>query len=101
MNFRTTVFKRAHEIAKQTGRAFAICLVKAWQIYRLKKAMLKDKVRFAYEKADGSLRYAIGTLTGDLGIKGTGSPNFKTLAYFDVEANGFRCFKVENLIRIY
>jgi hypothetical protein len=63
--------------------------------------MLKGNVRFAYEKADGSLRYALGTLTGGFEIKGTGKPNFKTLAYFDVEANGFRCFKVENLIRTY
>lgn len=101
MSFRTTVFKRAHEIAKQTGKSFSICLVKAWEIYRLKKAMLKGRIRFAYEKADGTLRYAVGTLKGNFEIKGTGRPNYKTLPYFDVEANGFRCFKVESLIRIY
>tara|TARA_R110002049_G_scaffold80452_3_gene204620 strand:- start:1119 stop:1424 length:306 start_codon:yes stop_codon:yes gene_type:complete len=101
MNFRTTVFKRAHEIAKQTGKTFAICLVKAWQIYRLKKAMLTNKVKFAYEKADGSLRYAVGTLNGNFEIKGTGKPNYKTLSYFDIQAKGFRSFKIENLIQVY
>ncbi|WP_317207743.1 SH3 beta-barrel fold-containing protein [Parabacteroides distasonis] len=34
-------------------------------------------------------------------IKGTGSENYKTVRYFDVEANGFRSFKVENLITTY
>lgn len=59
-------------------------------------------ITFAYEKADGSLRKAKGTLK-DISnlIKGTGSENYKTVRYFDVEANGFRSFKVENLITIY
>ncbi len=99
--FRSQVFKRAHLIAKQTGKTFAICLVKAWQLYRLKKQMLKGKVKFAYEKADGTLRYAIGTLKGNFEIKGTGKPNLKALAYFDLEANSFRSFKIENLVRTY
>ena len=34
-------------------------------------------------------------------IKGTGSENYKTVRYFDIEANGFRSFKVENFITIY
>ncbi|KAA2218534.1 SH3 beta-barrel fold-containing protein [Maribacter flavus] len=101
MKFRSQVFKRAHEIARSTGKSFAICLVKAWECYRLKKAMLSNKVRFAYEKADGSLRYAWGTLKGELGIKGTGKGNLSTVAYFDIEANGFRSFRAGNLIRIY
>ena len=33
--------------------------------------------------------------------KGTGPENYKTVRYFDVEANGFRSFKVENLITTY
>ena len=48
------------------------------------------------------MRKAKGTLkdVSNL-IKGTGSENYKTVRYFDVEANGFRSFKVENLITIY
>lgn len=103
MNFRTQVFKRAHIIAKNTGKAFAICLIKAWECYRLKQAMTKQKVKFAYEKVDGSIRYAMGTLQdvfiGD--VKGLSSPNPKVVSYFDLDAMSFRCFKAENLIRIY
>lgn len=100
-SFRSQVFKRAHVIARNTGKAFAICLVKAWQIFRLKKRMARESVKFAYEKADGTLRYALGTLSGNYEIKGTGIPTYKTMAYYDMEANGFRSFKVENLIAIY
>lgn len=57
---------------------------------------------FAYEKADGSLRKAKGTLKDVQSlIKGTGSENYKTVRYFDVDANGFRSFKVENFITVY
>ena len=52
--------------------------------------------------ADGSLRKAKGTLKDVQSlIKGTGSENYKTVRYFDVDANGFRSFKVENFITVY
>ena len=101
-NFRTKVFKQAHELMRATGKAFAVCLPKAWALYRLTKRMRREIVTFAYEKAEASLRKAKGTLkdVSNL-IKGTGSENYKTVRYFDVEANGFRSFKVENLITLY
>jgi len=64
--------------------------------------MHRGIVTFAYEKADGSLRRATGTLKDVQSlIKGTGSENYKTVRYFDVDANGFRSFKVENFITAY
>lgn len=101
-NFRSKVFKQAYEMVKSTGKAFAICLAKAWAIYRLSKRMKSETVSFSYEKQDGSLRKAKGSLQ-DVSklIKGTGAENFKTVRYFDVDANGFRSFKVENLVTIY
>ncbi len=95
--------RRAWAIARATGKAFAVCLSKAWQLYRLTKRMRAGVVRFAYEKADGTLRRAAGTLndTADR-IKGTGRPDDgQTLRYFDVEANGWRSFKVENFVAAY
>ena len=101
-NFRSKVFRQAYEMMKATGKAFAVCLAKTWAIYRLYKRMKKETVSFAYEKADGSLRKAKGTLqdVSNL-IKGTGIENFRTVRYFDIDANGFRSFKVENLITVY
>ena len=85
-NFRHKVFCMAYELMKATGKAFAVCLSRAWALYRLTKQMHKGK---------GTLK-DIQNL-----IKGTGSENYKTVRYFDIEANGFRSFKVENFITIY
>lgn len=96
------IMKRAWAIFRETGKQFAICLAKSWQLYRLAKSMRAGAVRFAFEKADGSLRKAVGTLK-DIQhlIKGTGSDTANVFRYFDIEANGFRCFRVANLITIY
>lgn len=100
--FRTRVFKMAYELVKATGKTFSVCLAKAWQLYRLSKRMRKEVVTFAYEKADGSLRKAKGTLKDVQSmIKGTGSENYKTVRYFDVEANSFRSFRIDNLVTVY
>lgn len=95
--------RRAWAIARATGKAFAGCLSRAWQLYRLTKRMRAGIVRFAYEKTDGSLRRAAGTLQHTVGqIRGTGCPdNGRTVRYFDVEACGWRSFRVENFIAAY
>lgn len=101
-NFRHKVFRMAYELMTATGKAFAVCLSRAWALYRLTRQMHKGIVTFAYEKSDGSLRKAKGTLKDVQSlIKGTGSENYKTVKYFDIEANGFRSFKVENFITAY
>lgn len=95
--------RRAWQIARATGKAFAVALSKAWALYRLTKQMRAGVVRFAYEKTDGSLRRAAGTLR-DVAtlIKGTGRPDDgRTVRYYDVDANGWRSFKVENFVTIY
>ena len=78
-------------------------MLKAWQLYRLAKAMREGLVAFFYRKADGTIRKAVGTLKNlpagaTLGGKKVTKPSYKTMAYFDTEKNSFRCFKVENLI---
>lgn len=97
------VMRRAWAIARTTGKAFAVCLSKAWQLYRLAKQMRTSAVRFAYEKADGSLRRAVGTLKDVAAmVTGTGRPDdSRTFKYYDTEAAAFRSFRVENLIAIY
>lgn len=99
-NFRTKVFQQAWQIAKSTGKSFAVALSKSWQLYKLRKKMAEKTVKFAFEKVDGSLRVAYGTLQ-DVNVKGKRRENNKTFAYFDVEKEAFRCFRVENLIKIY
>lgn len=102
-NFRVRVMKYAWQLFRATKQAWRICMIKAWQLYRLAKAMREGAVTFYYEKADGSIRKAVGTLKGipagaTLGGKKVTKPSYKTMAYFDIEKKAFRCFKVENLI---
>lgn len=98
----STIMRRAWQIARATGKAFAVALSKSWQLYRLTKQMRAGIVRFAYEKADGTLRKALGTLKDTAAlVKGTGRPDGRTVRYYDVEADGWRSFKVENFITAY
>ena len=93
-NFRVRVMKYAWQLWKATKQTWRICMIKAWQLYRLAKAMREGVVTFYYTKSVGSLRTAGATLGG----KKVTKPSYKTMAYFDTEKNSFRCFKVENLI---
>lgn len=98
----SAIMRRAWALMRSTGKAFAVCLSKAWAIYRLIKQMRRGVVAFAYEKTDGTLRRAKGTLQGVAAlIKGTGVKSPKTVRYYDVEAGGFRSFRTENLITVY
>ncbi|WP_295878775.1 SH3 beta-barrel fold-containing protein [uncultured Alistipes sp.] len=97
------IMRRSWALFRTTGKTFSVCLSKAWQLYRLTDRMRAGVVRFAYEKADGTLRRACGTLRDIAAtIKGSGRPDDgRTVKYYDIEAAGWRSFKVENLITVY
>ena len=93
---------RAWQLHRVTEASFAASLSKAWELYRLIREMRTGVVSFCYEKAGGTFRRAKGTLR-DIAplIKGTGIESPKTVRYYDVEARGFRSFRVENFITVY
>ncbi|RZJ51073.1 MAG: DUF2693 domain-containing protein [Flavobacterium sp.] len=102
-SFRKTVMLRAYHIMATTGKEWSVCLKKAWLLFRLNKAMHNGEITFFFEKKDGSLRKAVGTLKMDkidYEFKTDNQPKFKTFAYFDVEANSFRSFNIENFMMI-
>ncbi|MCC8134566.1 MAG: SH3 beta-barrel fold-containing protein [Tannerellaceae bacterium] len=102
VTFRTIVCKRAQWLAKSTGKSYHICLAKSWVLYRLVRDMHRNIVQFAYEKSDGTFRRAQGTLRNvEHRVKGNGRENYRTIRYYDVEANAFRSFKIENFITVY
>lgn len=69
----SNIMRRAWALFRTTGKTFSVCLSKAWSLYRLTRRMRAGVVRFAYEKADGTLRRACGTLQDIAAtIKGTG-----------------------------
>lgn len=99
--FRSKIFKTAHQVRKNTGKKFSICLMQAWKAYKLKKSMVTQEVKFAFETLSGSLCYALGTLDINYQSKGMRKQNFGVVSYFDVAKQGFRSFRVENLIQVY
>lgn len=91
------LFKIAHSIKAQFN-SFSEALVQAWKIIKLTYKMKSANVEFIYKKVDGSLRKAIGTLNVDYKSTGERPTNFGVFTYFDVEADGWRSAKAENLI---
>lgn len=100
MKTKQILFFRAHEIRRSTKVSISEALKKAWAVLKLAKTMKDRIVEFAYRKVDGSIRMAKGTLNIDRDQTAARPFNTKVQTYFDVEANDFRCFKVENLILV-
>ena len=72
-------------------------------IEELKKKLLEGVVEFSYTKKDGSLRTAKGTLCMD-NIPEDQHPNGNgivvpgVLRYYDLNSEGWRSFKEDNLV---
>lgn len=84
----------------------ATSVSKAMMIETLKKRMMRGEVvRFCYQKLDGTIRYAVGTLQSDAvkaNVVGTGIPKryYGMFAYLDLEKMAWRGFKEERIIGI-
>lgn len=94
---KTRLFKIAHQI-KGSFANFAAALRHAWVVIKLMQKMKKQSVSFVYRKVDGTIREAIGTLNVQYERKTDSAPKYDSVAYFDMDAQGWRSFKVENLI---
>jgi hypothetical protein len=85
---------------------FNTSVIKGLLIETLKGRMMNGEiVRFCYQKLDGSIRYAVGTLQSDsvkANINGTGIPKryCGMFAYLDLQKMAWRGFKEEMIIGI-
>lgn len=99
-----TIMTMAWQFVKRNGMTMADALKKAWVNFKLKVAMAVRIVKFYFQKVDGSIREAYGTLRADLLPEIKGEDNRKkndtVQVYYDTEKMEFRCFKVANLVRI-
>ena len=99
----STIMKTAWKFFRTTGEAFAECLKKAWKLYHLTENMKKGIVKFYFQKVDGSIREAYGTLKTELIPASESSDsnrkqNETVQVYWDTEAQAFRSFKKLNLV---
>jgi len=99
-----SIMQDAHRFIKITGINLSEALKKAWSVFKLKMQMTKGIVKFYFQKVDGSIREAYGTLALNLVPAINSSDNRKkndtVQVYFDTEKQEWRCFKKLNLATI-
>lgn len=97
------VMQLAWQFVKKNGYSLSEALKVAWMNIKLMVQMKKRIVKFYFQKVDGSLREAFGTLSESV-IPQTQSNGRKMndtcQVYFDTERESWRCFKKANLIKI-
>lgn len=98
------LMRQAWQLVKVYGFSMAEAMKKSWLLLKLKKAMSKGIVKFFYQKLNGEVRCAWGTLKSELIPESAGTDNRKkndsVMVYFDQEKNEFRCFKKANFLSI-
>lgn len=103
-SFLHEVMSLAWQFVRKNGFTMSEALKVAWVNMKLKLQMKSRIVKFYFQKVDGSIREAYGTLNEKLmpAITGTDkrAKNDTVQTYFDTERQEFRCFKKANLLKI-
>jgi len=96
------LMKKSWQLVKTYGISLSEAMKKVWTLFKLRKAMKKGVVKFYFQKVDGTLREAYGTLMSDRipATKGEKKTADTCQVYFDCEKDEWRCFKKANLVRI-
>ena len=80
------------------------CQAQAWKVVKLRAALHAGKTTFTYQKNDGEVRQAVGTLNAGFFSytnKGSDRAELPTVVkYFDLEKNAFRSFRAERILSI-
>jgi hypothetical protein len=99
--FLSALMRQAWQLVKRNGLSLSEALKKAWLNAKLKAAMRLRIVKFYYQKVDGTLREAYGTMHERLIPAAAGADNRRkndtVQVYFDTEKQEWRCFKKANL----
>ena len=97
------VMTLAWQLIKKNGMSLSDALKVAWRNIKVRALMKSRIVKFYFQKVDGSIREAYGTLAEKLIPATAGSDRRKNdtvQTYFDTEKVEWRCFKKANLISI-
>ena len=103
-SFLHEVMSLAWQFVRKNGFSMGEALKIAWANMKLKLQMKSKIVKFYFQKVDGSVREAYGTLNEKLMpiITGTDkrAKNDTVQTYYDTEREEIRCFKKANLLKI-
>lgn len=97
------VMNLAWQLVKRNGFSMSEALRVAWVNMKLKAQMKSKIVKFYFQKVDGSVREAFGTLNEKMMPETKGDnrkKNDTVQTYFDTEIGEFRCYKKANLLKI-
>lgn len=98
------IMTAAWSFVRKNGYTMAKALRCAWANFKLRTAMATHIVKFYFQKVDGTIREAYGTLKEELLPATTGSDNRKkndtVQTYYDTEKGEWRCYKKANLISV-
>ncbi len=100
---KTEIMQLAWQFVKRNGFNMSEALTIAWRNIKVRAMMKTRIVKFYFQKVDGSIREAYGTLKENLipATAGSGRKRNDTVStYFDTEKGEWRCFKKANLLRI-
>lgn len=98
------IMQLAWQFVKRNGMTISDALKYAWRNFKLRIALNQRIVKFYFQKVDGSIREAYGTLAERLIPAISGNDNRRrndtVQVYFDTEKQEYRCFKKANLLNI-
>ncbi len=95
------IMQLAWQFVKRNGFTLSQALRIAWANMKLKAAMQSGIVKFYFQKVDGSIREAYGTLNASIlpETSGRGAKKSDTVqTYFDTEKGAYRSYKLANLV---
>ena len=102
-NQMSELMKQAWMLVKVYGFSMAEAMKQSWKVLKLKAALKKGIVKFFYQKLDGTVRTAWGTLKEGLIPETKGverKKNESLITYYVKEKASYRNFKVANLIKV-
>lgn len=101
-NMMREVMVLAHQFIRKNGMSLSEALKTAWANIKLKASMKSRIVKFYFQKVDGSVREAYGTLKENIvpATQGERKNNDTCQTYYDCEKEDWRCFKKANLLKI-
>ena len=98
------VMRLAWQMVKKNGYSMSHALKCSWANMKLKARMADGIVKFHFQKVDGTVREAYGTLKATLlpPVNGTESrkKSDTVQVYYDTEKSAWRSFKKANLVTI-
>lgn len=97
------IMNLAWQFVRVNGMSMSNALKIAWKNIKLRMAMKLRIVKFYFQKIDGTIREAYGTLAENIVAQTLGANrkhNNTVQTYFDTEKQEWRCFKKANLLSI-